>query len=251
MKCLIVIPSRYGSTRFEGKPLVDIAGKSLIRRTYEQALKTKLNADVVVATDDNRIFNHVSEFGNCVMTNSNHISGTDRCFEVLQKTNEEYDILINLQGDEPFILPEQIELLAHSFVDNSTDIATLQKPIDKQEELFNPNIVKVIRDTNSHAIYFSRQAIPYLRGNSESDWVRGFNYFRHVGMYAFRVKICDALSQLSPNELELSESLEQLRWLSNSYKIKVQTTEFVSPAIDSPEDLVTVDNFLKNNPQMV
>lgn len=251
MKCLIVIPSRYGSTRFEGKPLVDIAGKSLVRRTYEQALKTNLNADVVVATDDDRIFNHVSEFGKCIMTDPNHISGTDRCFEVLKKTKEDYDILINLQGDEPFILPEQIELLAQSFADVSTDIATLQKPISKQEELFNPNIVKVIRDSSSHAIYFSRQAIPYLRGQSETEWVDGFKYYRHIGMYAFRVKICDALSQLSPSELELSESLEQLRWLSNSYKIKVQTTEFVSPAIDSPEDLITVDNFLKNNPQMV
>jgi len=251
MKVLIVIPSRFGSTRFEGKPLVDIAGKSLVRRTYEQALKTNLDAEVVVATDDDRIFNHVQTFGHCVMTSDQHVSGTDRCFEVLSKINGRFDVLINLQGDEPFILPSQIELLASEFSEHHIDIATLQKPIKTEEELFNPNIVKVISDSDAKAIYFSRQAIPYLRGVETSEWVKQYNYRRHIGMYAFRTEICAELSRLEPSRLEMVESLEQLRWLENGYTISVKDTDFVSPAIDTPSDLLTVDNFLKINPHLI
>ena len=251
MKVIIIIPSRFGSTRFEGKPLVEIAGKSLVRRTYEQALKTNLNAKVVVGTDDDRIYDHVSTFGTCVMTASNHVSGTDRCFEVLKKIDEQFDLMINLQGDEPFILPSQIESLAAAFDQKETDIATLQKPILNSEDLFNPNLVKVICDSSSKAIYFSRQAIPYQRGIEEKDWVNKFPYRRHIGMYAFRTGICEKLEQLEPSKLEMSESLEQLRWLENGYTIRVKDTDFVSPAIDSPEDLVTVNNFLKMNPDMI
>lgn len=251
MKVLIVIPSRYGSTRFEGKPLVDIAGKSLVRRTYEQALKTNLDAEVVVATDDQRIYDHVSAFGNCMMTATDHVSGTDRCFEVMSRINGSFDVLINLQGDEPFILPSQIELLASEFSEHHTDIATLQKPIKSSEELFNPNIVKVISDGNSKAIYFSRQAIPYYRGLEESTWVDNYPYRRHIGMYAFRTEICSKLSELQPGVLEQTESLEQLRWLENGFTISVKDTDFVSPAIDTPSDLITVDNFLKINPHMI
>ncbi len=251
MKVLIVIPSRFGSSRFEGKPLVDIAGKSLVQRTYLQALKTGLDARVVVATDDERIYNHVSAFGDCVMTSETHKSGTDRCFEVAEKINDSFDVLINLQGDEPFILPEQIELLASAFHDKAVDIATLKKPISSKEDLFNPNIVKVLSRTDETAIYFSRQAIPYLRGTESNDWATQFQYFRHVGIYAFRYSAIDALKALPESRLELAESLEQLRWLENGFRIHTAETDFISPAIDSPEDLLTVDNFLKLNPQMV
>src|SRR5574343_149514 len=251
MKVLIVIPSRYGSTRFEGKPLVDIAGKSLVRRTYEQAMKTGLDSEVVVATYDERIYEHVRTFGNCMMTSSELVSGTDRCFEVLSRINDRFDVLINLQGDEPFILPSQIELLASEFSEHHIDIATLQKPIKSSEELFNPNIVKVVSDSNSKAIYFSRQAIPYFRGLEESTWVDNYPYRRHIGMYAFRTEVCAKLSALSTGTLEQTESLEQLRWLENGFTISVKDTDFVSPAIDTPSDLVTVDNFLKINPDMI
>ena len=203
MKVLIVIPSRYGSTRFEGKPLVDIAGKSLVRRTYEQAMKTGLDAEVVVATDDERIYEHVRTFGNS------------------------------------------------EFSEHHIDIATLQKTIKSSEELFNPNIVKVVSDSNSKAIYFSRQAIPYFRGLEESTWVDNYPYRRHIGMYAFRTEVCAKLSALSTGTLEQTESLEQLRWLENGFTISVKDTDFVSPAIDTPSDLVTVDNFLKINPDMI
>jgi 3-deoxy-manno-octulosonate cytidylyltransferase (CMP-KDO synthetase) len=251
MKVLIVIPSRYGSTRFEGKPLVDIAGKSLVRRTYEQALKANIDSHVVVATDDERIFEHVSAFGNCIMTSPDHVSGTDRCFEAVQKTGLGFDVLLNLQGDEPFILPSQIESLVQTFGSLSCDIATLQKPIKTTEELVNPNIVKVVCNLQREALYFSRQPIPFIRSSDLAEWTRGHSYYRHIGMYGFRSGIIEQLKKLQPTELEICESLEQLRWLENGFKIKVVDTDFVSPAIDTPEDLLTVDNFLKSNPAMV
>ena len=251
MNILIVIPSRYGSTRFEGKPLIDIHGKSLVKRTYEQALKTQLNAKVLVATDDERIYQHVLEFGECVMTSSDHVSGTDRCFEVYNKLNEPIDIVVNLQGDEPFILPTQIEDLVKAFENPEVEIATLKKPILNSPDLFNPNIVKVVSQSNGLALYFSRQSIPYIRNQSESEWKDSFAYFRHIGIYAFRANVIHGLSQLKPSSLEIAESLEQLRWLENGYKIHVTETDFVSPAIDTPEDLLTVDNFLKMNPEMI
>lgn len=251
MKVLIVIPSRFGSTRFEGKPLVNIAGKSLVQRTYEQALKAQLDSEVVVATDDQRIYDHVKTFGQCMMTSTEHVSGTDRCFEVLSRINGRFDVLINLQGDEPFILPEQIESLVAEFGEHHTDIATLQKPIKETEELFNPNVVKVISNSNRKAIYFSRQAIPYQRGLETKDWIANYPFKRHIGIYAFRTEICQSLSQLETGNLEKSESLEQLRWLENGFSISLADTNFVSPAIDSPEDLVTVDNFLKMNPDRI
>ncbi len=251
MKVLIVIPSRYGSSRFEGKPLIDIHGKSLVQRTYLQAAKANIDARVVVATDDERIYNHVQTFGECVYTAAHHISGTDRCFEVAEKLNEDFEILINLQGDEPFILPKQIEALADAFLDPSIHIATLKKGIRTSEDLFNSNMVKVVCGANEEGIYFSRQAIPHLRGVAPDEWVNHFNYFRHVGMYAFKKEIIIDLKALSPGKLEVAESLEQLRWLENGYKIKVLTTDFVSPAIDTPADLVSVENFLKSNPELI
>ncbi len=251
MKVLIIIPSRFGSTRFEGKPLVDIAGKSLVRRTYEQALKAGMDAHVVVATDDQRIFDHVSAFGNCVMTSDRHVSGTDRCFEVFEKTKDTYDVVLNLQGDEPFILPEQIRSLVKVFEQPAASIATLRKPVRTNDELLNPNIVKVVCDHKHHAMYFSRQPIPYLRSVESGNWVDNYAYYRHVGMYGFRSDIIPQLSKLQPSGLELAESLEQLRWLENGFSITVADTDFISPAIDTPGDLLTVENFLKSHPEMM
>lgn len=251
MQVLIVIPSRFGSTRFEGKPLVDIAGKSLVRRTYEQACKTNLNARVVVATDNQRIFDHVSAFGECVLTSDKHPSGTDRCFEVAEKLGASFDVLINLQGDEPFILPQQIEALAAAFQDTNIDIATLKKPIQDNADLLNPNIVKVVSRADNSALYFSRAAIPFLRGHDNTTFVEHFQYYRHVGIYAFKSTSIPSLQILEPSALELAESLEQLRWLENGFRIHTVVTDFISPAIDSPADLLTVDNFLKLNPQLV
>lgn len=251
MKVLIIIPSRYGSTRFEGKPLIDIHGKSLVQRTYLQALKAGLDAKVVVATDDERIYDHVSAFGNCIYTSPHHISGTDRCFEVAGKMDHGFDVLINLQGDEPFIQPEQIESLANAFRDPSVEIATLKKKISSPADLLNPNMVKVVTGVNDNALYFSRHPVPYLRGHEEEQWSAGFDYFRHVGIYAFRSTVIEGLKGLSPGKLEMAESLEQLRWLENGYKIKVLTTDFISPAIDTPADLQSVENFLKSHPDLV
>jgi len=251
MKVLIVIPSRYGSNRFEGKPLIDIHGKTLVQRTYLQAMKANLEAKVVVATDDDKIFAHVQTFGECIMTSAHHISGTDRCFEVADILQYDFDVLINLQGDEPFILPEQIEALAAAFEDSTVDIATLKKAIQSSDDLFNANMVKVISGVDNTAIYFSRQALPHLRGVEPTDWVQQFSYFRHVGMYAFKRSAIAQLQQLKPSALELAESLEQLRWLENGFKIKVLKTDFVSPAIDTPADLVAVENFLKSNPELI
>lgn len=251
MNILIVIPSRYGSTRFEGKPLIDIHGKSLVRRTYEQALKTQLNAKVMVATDDERIHQHVLEFGESVMTSSEHVSGTDRCFEVYHKQTGPVDIVVNLQGDEPFILPSQIEALVKAFENPEVEIATLKKPILNSEDLFNPNIVKVASQSNGLALYFSRHTLPYIRNQKENEWINSFKFFRHIGIYAFRANVIGGLSELKPSSLEIAESLEQLRWLENGYKIHVTETDFVSPAIDTPDDLLTVDNFLKMNPEMI
>jgi 3-deoxy-manno-octulosonate cytidylyltransferase (CMP-KDO synthetase) len=251
MKTLIVIPSRYGSTRFEGKPLIDIQGKSLVKRTYLQAQKSNLNARIIVATDDERIFNHVSEFGECIMTSPTHPSGTDRCFEVYDKLNEKFDVLINLQGDEPFVQAQQIEQLAQALSNQETDIATLKKSIESQSDLLNPNIVKVVSNIHNGAIYFSRNPIPFCRGIDPSEWTKQHTYYRHIGLYGFRTSAIATLKQLQTTPLEKMESLEQLRWLENGFKIRVLETHFMSPAIDSPEDLAHVDAFLKLHPELI
>jgi 3-deoxy-manno-octulosonate cytidylyltransferase (CMP-KDO synthetase) len=249
MKALIVIPARFASTRFEGKPLVNIAGKSMIQRTYEQALKAPFEKDVYVATDDQRIFDHVIQFGQCIMTSPEHQSGSDRCFEVFSSLPQAYTCVINLQGDEPFIQPQQIELLYKAINHTDADIATLQLPIQSSEELFNPNVVKVISNLSGMAMLFSRQSIPYIRGTEQAEWHLKHQYYRHIGMYGFNSNIIPQLMHLPLSPLEQLESLEQLRWLDNGYKIHVSTTDFSSPAVDSPEDLKTVDNFLKIHPE--
>ncbi len=247
MKTLIVIPSRFGSSRFEGKPLVEIGGISLVKRTYLQALKTNLDATVVVATEDQRIFDHVSEFGQCVMTSKEHQSGTDRCFEVIEKMNQPFEYLINLQGDEPFILPEQIELIQQGLSKHEAEIVTLKKRMTKTEDILNPNMVKLVSDINNNALYFSRHPIPYFRGKTSNEWVEYHTYFRHIGIYGFKTSIISKLKDLKVSKLELCESLEQLRWLENGFKINVLETHFISPAIDTPEDLKEAEAFLRES----
>jgi 3-deoxy-manno-octulosonate cytidylyltransferase (CMP-KDO synthetase) len=238
MKILGVIPSRFASTRFPGKPLIDIDGKTMIQRVYEQAKKANSLADVVVATDDDRIFNNVKSFGGeAIMTSSSHQSGTDRCAEVSEKFDEKYDVIINIQGDEPFIDPEQIDQLCACFKDEKTDIATLIKKIDIEEDLFNPNRPKVAIDENNFALMFSRNAIPQIPNLEKEEWFKQHTFYRHVGIYGYRSEVLAKISLLPVSPLEKKERLEQLRWLENDYSIKVAETEHSAIAIDSPEDL--------------
>ncbi len=236
-----VIPARYASTRFPGKPLIDIGGKSMIQRVYEQCVKTSILSDVIVATDDQRIAEHVVAFGGKVMmTADTHQSGTDRCAEVVLKYDGKCDAVINIQGDEPFIDPKQIELLASAFNDESTQIATLIKKISSEEEVRNPNVVKVIANKYNQAIYFSRSPIPYRRNPGVE-----ITYFKHVGIYGYRKQILAEITQLSLSNLEQAESLEQLRWVENGYKIILKETDMETIAIDSPDDLAQVlDKFI-------
>lgn len=237
MSILGVIPARYASTRFPAKPLADIGGKTMIQRVYLQALKSKKLTEVVVATDHPEIFDHVNSFGGAVcMTSQFHISGTDRCFEALTKQNNTFDYVINIQGDEPFIAPEQIDLLA-SLLDGTTQLATLARKIDKEDQLFNPNVVKVIFNKNHEAIYFSRSTIPYLRNFEKPKWLQTGTIYKHIGMYAYRADVLEKITQLEPSALERAESLEQLRWLENGFPIKVAETEIETIGVDTPEDL--------------
>jgi len=238
LKILGIIPARFGSTRFPGKPLVDINGKTMIQRVFEQAKQTALLSDVVVATDDDRIFNEVTRFGGkAVMTSPNHQSGTDRCAEVVNKLTEQYDVVINIQGDEPFIDPKQITQLCNCFLDDKTQIATLIKKITDQHDLFNENKVKVTFSTSQFAIYFSRNAIPFFRGEAPENWLKKHAYFKHIGIYGYKTEVLKKVTVLTPSTLEIAEGLEQLRWLENGYNIKVAETELEAIAIDTPDDL--------------
>lgn len=237
MEILGIIPTRYASSRFPGKALVDINGKSMVQRVYLQALKSKTLAKTLVATDDNRIFEHVKNFGGeVVMTSVEHKNGTERCLETLQKQTDKYDYVINIQGDEPFIDPRQIDLLA-SLLDGKTELATLAKKITTQEELNSNNVNKVIWNKNKEALYFSRTALPYLRNINKDQWINQQSYYKHIGIYGYRIDILEEVSRLQPSSLELAESLEQLRWLENGYIIKIAETEIESTGIDTPEDL--------------
>jgi len=245
MKIIGIIPARFASTRFPGKPLVDISGKSMIQRVYEQSKKAKSLNDVIVATDDSRIEQHIKSFGgNVIMTSEHHQSGTDRCFEAIQKYDSTADIVINIQGDEPFIRPEQIDLVASCFNSANVEIATLVKKISTNEELYNPNTPKVVLNRNKEAIYFSRQTIPFIRGENEMEWLNNHTFYKHIGIYAYRTGILGKLTTLKQSSLELAEALEQLRWVENGYKIKVEITDFESIAIDVPEDLKKLTIFL-------
>lgn len=256
MKFIGIIPARYASTRFPGKPLAVISGKTMIQRVYEQAAKAL--DTIIVATDDERIFDAVRTFGgNVVMTSPDHRSGTDRCREALEIWNNEQiaqdehyqiaDVVINIQGDEPFIQPQQIEAIKSCF---PAEIATLVKPYSTTEDLcdlINPNNVKVvISSVTGNALYFSRSVIPYLRGIKQEEWLQKHQYYKHIGMYAYRTDILQQITELPQSTLETTESLEQLRWLENGYKIKVAVSDTYSIGIDTPEDLLQAENYLKS-----
>ena len=248
LKFIVVIPARYASTRFPAKPLALLGGKPVIQRVYEQVSGVVEN--VVVATDDERIYSAVESFGGrVVMTSTNHKSGTDRCWEAYQKQGDEYDVVINVQGDEPFIAHSQLRAIMACFEDETTDIATLVKPFAKEdgiEALENPNSPKVVLDKQSRAIYFSRSVIPYLRGVEREQWLEKHTYYKHIGMYAFRTEVLKQVTSLGQSPLELAESLEQLRWLENGYKIGVGISDVETVGIDTPEDLQKAEEFLKS-----
>ena len=243
-----IIPARYASTRFPGKPLAMINGKSMIERVYNQATQCSLLNTVIVATDDERIASHVQAFGGkVVMTSASHPSGTDRIAEtiaILEKENKLYDIAVNIQGDEPYIQPEQIEKVIRLFAHKKIEIATLIKSITQQKELFNPNVVKVITDHAGRALLFSRSPIPHIRGKAEQNWLEHFTFFKHIGIYAYRTETLKKIASLPPAPPEIAESLEQLRWLWNGHQIYTDITDFETFGIDTPEDL----SKLINNP---
>lgn len=239
MKFLGIIPARYASTRFPGKPLADIAGKPMIQWVYERV--AGLADEVCVATDDDRIFQTVRNFGGkAVMTSPDHRSGTDRCYEALTKTKGIFDVVINIQGDEPFIKPSQIELLKDCFEDGKTQIATLVKPFPDDvhfDVLFSPNTPKVILNKHREAVYFSRSVIPYIRGEHHTKWLKLFTFYKHIGIYAYKSDVLGEITALPQSPLELAESLEQLRWIENGYAIKAGITDEETIGIDTPEDL--------------
>ncbi len=236
-----IIPARYASTRFPGKPLIDIQGKSMLQRVYEQAAKSKLLSYLVVATDDERIAEHVKKFGgNVVITSAHHPSGTDRCWDALQQLNNNFTYVINIQGDEPFIEPDQIDELAAILKDGSTELATQMIAVDNHDILFDKGEVKIVLNTNNEALYFSRMVIPFIKGVDEKHWHKHYTYYRHVGMYAYRRDVLEKITKLPVSTLETAESLEQLRWVQNGFTIKCVTTQFESHCIDTPEDVEKV-----------
>lgn len=247
MRYIGIIPARYASTRFPGKPLAELGGKIMIRRVYEQA--SKVLDDVWVATDDERIFSAVEAFkGRVVMTSPNHKSGTDRVREAADKVASKADVIINIQGDEPFIRPEQLETLKKCFDDSTTDIATLAVPFkaeDGIDALENANSPKIVLDKDNNALYFSRSIIPYRRNVDKADWLKGHTYYKHIGLYAYRATVLRSITEIKRSPLEMAESLEQLRWLENGYKIKVGLTRTETIGIDTPDDLARAEEFLK------
>lgn len=244
MNIIGIIPSRFASTRFPGKPLAMISGKSMIQRVYEQAKKAKKLTRVIVATDDERIASHVIAFGGEVaITNTNHLNGTSRCLEVMERLEfQSAEAVINIQGDEPFINPDQIDQLAALFSDRQTDIATMATLIRNSNELFDANTVKVVTDQNSFALYFSRQAIPFNRDYKPGQWIEHNSYLKHIGIYGYRPDVLRQITALPPTPLEINEKLEQLRWLENGFNIKVKTTDFESLSVDTPDDLKKIIN---------
>ncbi len=236
-----IIPARYASTRFPGKPLIDIEGKTMIQRVYEQALKSRALHQVVVATDDERIFNHVQDFGGTVlMTAPDHPSGTDRCYDALQQLSGSYEYVINIQGDEPFIEPEQIDELAAVLKDSNVQLATQMIKVDSHEMLFDRGEVKIVLNQHNEALYFSRMPIPFIKSVDETEWHSHHTYYRHVGMYAYRKDILQQITRLPVSSLETAESLEQLRWIENGFSIRCVVTKYESHCIDTPGDVTRV-----------
>lgn len=247
MKFLAIIPSRYASTRFPGKPLAILKGKTVVQRVYERV--SSVFPDTYVATDDGRIADAVTEFGGkVVMTSSAHRSGTDRCCEAAEKLGLHPDVVVNVQGDEPFIENSQLESIIRCFEDKTTDIATLVKPFaatDGWEALNNPNSPKVVVDNDDNALYFSRSVIPYLRGIPQAEWLRHHTFYKHIGLYAYRMDVLREICGCPQGKLEVAESLEQLRWLQAGYRIKVGYTQVETIGIDTPEDLHRAEEFIK------
>lgn len=248
-----IIPARYASSRFPGKPLADICGKTMIERVYRQA-SIELD-EVYVATDDTRIADAVNAFGGkAVMTSTEHRSGTDRCREAYKNIGSDADVIINIQGDEPFIDPSQIAAIKHCFDSDDTQIATLVRPFDPQkgfEALFDANLVKVVIDNNMNAIYFSRAIIPHLRNYKWQDWLDNHTFYTHIGMYAYKADVLDKITQLTQSSLEIAESLEQLRWLQNGFNIKVGISQCPTIGIDTPADLEEARRFCKSLEQNI
>lgn len=254
MRFIAVIPARYASTRFPGKPLAMLGGKSVIQRVYEQAVSVL--GEAYVATDDERIFQAVEAFGGqAVMTRSDHKSGTDRIEEAVEKLEAkekgaekgEDTIIINIQGDEPFIQRSQIETLCHLFDDPQTQIGTLGKRFETMEAAENPNSPKIVTDLRGFALYFSRSIIPYIRGKEQREWFSEYPFLKHLGIYAYRREVLAEVTRLPQSPLEIAESLEQLRWLQNGYRIRVGETNVETVGIDTPEDLQRAEEFLKRN----
>lgn len=248
MRFLAIIPARYASTRFPAKPLAQLGGKPIIQRVYERV--SAVFPQACVATDDERIFAAVEAFGGkAVMTSTAHRSGTDRCYEAYQKMGIEADVVVNVQGDEPFIAASQLQGIMHCFDDADTQIATLVKPFGPDapiEAIENPNSPKVVVDSNHRALYFSRSVIPYLRGVDRSEWPAKHTYLKHIGLYAYKVDVLRAITAMPQSDLEACESLEQLRWLQAGYVIKVATTDVETIGIDTPDDLKRAEDYLSH-----
>ncbi len=239
-KVIAIIPARFASTRFPGKPLVDLGGKPMIQRTYERVKAVQGWQRVVIATDDLQIKAVAEGFGaEVILTRADHVSGTDRCAEVLRNVGEGIDYVVNIQGDEPFIEPAQLQELSEGFKTNAP-ILTLIKQIEDVETLFSVNTPKVVINQRGEALYFSRQTIPYVRGIASEQWLAKHRYFKHIGLYAYRADVLLEISQLKPSPLELAESLEQLRWLENGYTIQTIETQYETVGIDTPQDIENV-----------
>ena len=244
MKFIGIIPARYASTRFPGKPLALLGGKPVIQHVYEKVAAVLEAA--YVATDDERIYDVVKSFGGqVVMTRTDHKSGTDRIEEAIEKIGGEWDVVVNVQGDEPFVAKSQLDTICHCFDDPTTQIATLGKPFESMEAVQNPNSPKIVVDNMGFAIYFSRSVIPYVRGKEMSSWLTHYPFLKHLGIYAYRKDVLRQVTQLPQSSLEIAESLEQLRWLQNGFKIKVGTTDVETVGIDTPQDLERAEEFLK------
>ncbi len=243
MKFIGIIPARYASTRFPGKPLALLGGKPVIQHVYE---KVKASLEVAyVATDDERIYDAVKGFGGeVVMTRNDHKSGTDRIEEAIEKIGGDWDVVVNVQGDEPFVAKSQLDTICHCFDDENTQIATLGKAFTSMDAVANPNSPKIVVDNKGFAMYFSRSIIPFVRGNEQAEWLQHYPFLKHLGIYAYRKEVLAEVTRLPQSSLELAESLEQLRWLQNGYKIKVGTTDVETVGIDTPEDLERAEKFL-------
>lgn len=243
MKFIGIIPARYASSRFPGKPLAMLGGKMVIERVVEQV--SSILDNVYVATDNQRIYDAVTGFGGrAIMTRTDHQSGTDRIREAYEKIGENFDVIINIQGDEPFIQQSQIKTVMECFNDENTQIATLGKPFETMEAVQNPNSPKIVIDNNGYAMYFSRSEIPFVRNTDKKEWINKYPFMKHIGLYAYRSNVLKEITELPQSSLELAESLEQLRWLQNGYKIKVGTTDVETVGIDTPDDLKRAEEYL-------